>query len=379
MTDTVRKNWLKIVKNQGNLPTPYMLTDLSIVEKNARQLKSLLKDVKIYYAVKSNSDPEIIARLESIVDGFDIASLGEWEQLRKQKIAATRVLFSNPVKIASHIQKTFKDGLRYYAIDSVDEIEKMGELAPGANVYLRVLVTDYGSKFPLSKKFGLLPSHIMEYASLAESRGLKVRGLSFHVGSQSENLQVWESAFELSGTLLKRMRKEGMQADFLDIGGGFPADYGQPIPSLAITCRAINKAIKKHIPSDVEIVAEPGRFIAANASIIATEIVAREHRSGADWLHLDMGVFQGLIEPLEISGWKYPIFTNKNTSGYKKDFVLTGPTCDAYDTIGTDYSLSSELGRGDILYIASTGAYTTVYGSSFNGFMPPRTYYVNEK
>lgn len=377
MTENTRKNWLKKIHDQGDLPTPYILTDLSIVEEKAKLLKSLLDDVKIYYAVKSNSDPTITKRLDSIVDGYDIASLGEWKQLHKNKVSPKRILFSNPVKIPSHIEKTYKDGLRYYALDSVDEIKKLSRLAPGANVYIRVQVSDYGSKFPLSKKYGLLPSHVPEYASFAESVGLKVKGFAFHVGSQSENPQVWKTAFEIMGGLIAKLDHHGIKIEFLDIGGGFPADYGQPMPSITTTCRLINKAIKKYIPKDIEVIAEPGRFISAESSVIVTRIIAREHRSGTDWLHLDMGVFQGLMEPLEMRTWKYPLFTDKNPRGYKKEFALTGPTCDAYDTIGTDYSLPSEMNEGDKVYIGSAGAYTSVYGSTFNGFEVPKTYFIN--
>jgi ornithine decarboxylase len=376
MTEALRKKWLRNIKAQGDIQTPYVLTDLDIVEGKARQLKNLLNNVKIYYAIKSNSNAEILARLDGIVDGYDVASLGEWELLRRQRVSPQRILFSNTTKIPRHIEKTYKDGLRYYAFDSIDEIKKLSELAPGSNVYIRVQVSDYGSKFPLSKKFGLLPDHVADYASFAEKMGLKVRGLTFHVGSQSENSQAWDNAFEITGGLIERLRQVGINIEFIDMGGGFPADYGQSIPSIAGICRLINKAIKKHIPEHIEIIAEPGRFLVAESSVIVTEVIAREHRSGTDWLHLDMGTFQGLIEPLEMAGWTYPIFTDKNPKGYKREFVLTGPSCDAYDTIGTDYSLPSEINRGDKLYIGSTGAYTTVYGSNFNGFEVPETYFV---
>lgn len=375
MTEAVRKKWLERIHAHDDRPTPYVLTDLTVIQNNAMQLKERLKGVKLYFAVKSNSDPRIIDALDGIVDGFDIASLGEWEQLKKKKVSPKRILFSNPTKIPTHIAKTYDDGLRYYAIDGVDEIKKMSEFAPEAKVYLRVQVSDYGSKFPLSKKFGLLPEHVVEYASFAESMGLKVCGLAFHVGSQAENPQVWESAFEICGGLMKRLQHLGMEMEFLDIGGGFPADYGQPIPSMATTCRSINKAIKKFVPKGVEVVAEPGRFLVAESSIMVTEVIARENRSGVDWLHVDMGAFQGLIEPLEI-GLKYPVFTDKSHRGYKKEFTLTGPSCDAYDTLGTDYLLPSEIEMGDRIYIGSAGAYALVYGSNFNGFNIPETYYV---
>jgi len=377
MTENTQKSWRERLERLGDKPTPYILTDLKIIEDKVEQLHSLLDDVKIYYAIKSNSHPKIIEHIDRFVDGYDIASLGEWQQLRDQNISPDRILYSNPVKIEEHVQETYRDGVRYYAIDSVDEIKKLSELTPGANVYIRTQVSDYGSKFPLSKKYGLRPSHVLEYADLARSMGLRVCGLTFHVGSQAENMQVWERAFEICGGLIEKLQKQGIEINLLDIGGGFPADYGQPIPSISLVCRTINAARKQWIPKGVMVVAEPGRFISANSSLLVTRVIAREHRSGTDWLHLDMGVFQGLMETLEMKGWKYPVFTDKNQKGYKREFALTGPTCDAYDTIGTDYLLSSDIGRGDKIYFKSVGAYTTVYGSSFNGFNVPEVYFTN--
>lgn len=376
MTENTQKSWRERLERLGDKPTPYILTDLKSIENKVEQLHDLLDDVKIYYAIKSNNHPKIIEHIDRFVDGYDIASLGEWQQLREQKVSPDRILYSNPVKIDDHIEETYRDGVRHYAIDSVDEIKKLSELAPGANVYIRTQVSDYGSKFPLSKKYGLRPSHVLEYADLAKSMGLRVCGLTFHVGSQAENMQVWERAFEICGGLIEKMRQQGMEITLLDIGGGLPADYGQPIPSIAILAKTINAAIKQWIPQGVTVVAEPGRFLVANSSLLITKVIAREHRSGTDWLHLDMGVFQGLMEPLEMKGWKYPVFTDRYPKEYKKEFVLTGPTCDAYDTIGTDYLLPSDIGRGDKIYFKSVGAYTTVYGSNFNGFKMPEVYFV---
>ena len=92
---------------------------------------------------------------------------------------------------------------------------------------------------------------------------------------------------------------------------------------------------------------------------------------------LDMGVFQGLMEPLELPGWQYPAFTDDTKIGPLRKFVLTGPTCDAYDTIGFNYMLPSDIQVGDKIYFSSVGAYSKVYGSTFNGFEIPKTYYIS--
>lgn len=378
MKDTESLSWLEKIALAGSPATPYVLTDLSIVKEKVHQFKTLMPRVGIYFAIKSNNDPRVIRTLKDLVEGFDIASLGELEILEGHGISAARMLYSNPIKVPEHVAQTFKKGVRYFAIDSVGEIEKIKQHAPGSNVHIRVKVSDYGSKFPLSGKFGADPSHVVAYAAAAEEAGLKVKGLTFHVGSQAENTHVWEAAIQMNGKLISQLKEKGIGIEFLDIGGGFPANYEDLAPTIDEVAEIVNSALEKYIPSSVKIIAEPGRFISANASILATTVIGREHRSGLEWLYLDIGTFQGLIEPLEMPDWKYPILTRKHPKGYKRSFVLSGPTCDACDTIGLDYLLPSDINVGDRIYLAATGAYTTVYGSNFNGFQIPRSYYVKK-
>lgn len=376
-----KENWLDMLKSNDlyDLPTPYMVTDLSLVRDKVQTLQKVLPGIDVYYAIKSNAAPEIITEIDDQLQGYDIASLGEFEQLKKLGVDPSRILYSNPVKVPSHIKKTYEQGVRYYAFDSLPEVEKLKKYAPEAIVYLRVRVSDYGSKFPLSKKFGVDPIHVASYAEMAKEAGLQFKGLTFHVGSQSESSAIWESAFESCGKLIKELKQKDIEIEFVDMGGGLPADYAQPIPDIEATAKVIRNAIKKHIPSEVRILAEPGRYVSADSSVIVSSVIGREHRSGTDWLYLDMGVFQGLMEPLEMSNWKYPTFTEKDPNGYQKSFVLTGPTCDACDTIGHDYVLPSDMNVGDRVYIGATGAYSLVYSSNFNGFKPPKQYYLNKQ
>ncbi|HVX23745.1 MAG TPA: type III PLP-dependent enzyme [Candidatus Saccharimonadales bacterium] len=357
--------------------TPYMVTDLAVVRQSVRNFQTALPKVALHYAIKANRDPRVIRTINSMVDGYDIASLGELNILLSLGIKPDRILYSNPVKIPAHIKAAYKLGVRYFAFDSLTEIEKLAKYAPGSNVYLRLKVSDYGSLFPLSKKFGVGPLHGADFCSIAQEAGLKVKGVTFHVGSQSENVQVWETALEIAGKLIAHLADRGIQIEFLNLGGGFPADYGEPVAKLTDIAKTINKSVKKHIPAYVKLMAEPGRSLVASSTTLVTTVIGREHRSGSDWLYLDMGAFQGLIEPLEIPNLKYPVRTDKNPNGYEKSFVLTGPTCDAYDTIGTDYSLPSDISVGDKLYIDAVGAYTLVYASAFNGFEPPKNYFIN--
>lgn len=369
--------WLKQIELQ-DYPTPFQLVSRQKLLKNIEILRKLLPRIEVFYAMKSASHSEVIKAVDAYVDGFDIASLGEYELLRSCGVLPARVLYSNPVKVPDHIQQTYADGVRSYAFDSLTEIDKLAKYAPGCDVYLRLKVSDYGSKFPLSRKFGLDPARAIEYMLAAQSHGLMVRGITFHVGSQSESPQTWRAALQLCGEVIAQAKVAGIHIDFVNIGGGLPVVYLNEIASTEDIAAIINESIDAYLPGDVRVVSEPGRFISASSSIIGTTIIGREHRGSEEWLFIDMGVFQGLMEPLEMQGWKYPIFTQK---ALQKDtalrpYVLTGPSCDAYDTLGFEYMLPTNLAVGDKLYIGMAGAYTSVYGSNFNGFKPPAQYFI---
>lgn len=373
-----QQEWIKFVR-KSNFPTPFKLTDLDIARQKLKSFKKAMPNIEVYYAVKSCNDEKLISAIDDRVQGYDIASLGEFELLQGLDVEPQRILYSNPVKVPEHVEKTYKQGVRNYAFDSSEEIDKLAKYAPGSNVYLRLKVSDYGSKFPLSKKFGVEAHHAVSYMGHAQDKGLKAKGLAFHVGSQSESLHSWAIAFETCGEIISKLSKVGINIEFINIGGGFPVTYTERISSIDQIAKAINKSIKRHIPPNVKIVAEPGRYISAESSIIVTSIIGREHRAANEWLFLDMGVFQGLMEPLEIDTWRYPVFTpinEKKPAASATPYVLTGPTCDAYDTIGFDYMLPADLKVGDKIIVGVTGAYTNVYESKFNGFDPPKTYYI---
>lgn len=357
--------------------TPYFCTNTKIIEDYLENFIKELPSVNILYAIKANNSLEIIKLLDEKVYGFDVASFGEIDLLISNGINPSRIFFSNPVKVPAHIESAHNIGVKNFAFDSISELKKLASLAPGSNVYLRARVSDYGSRFPLSKKFGADPDHAVYLCSLAQDLGLKVVGITFHVGSQSENAETWDLSLHIVGKIVNDLSNHGIGIEFVNLGGGFPAVYSQPSPSISSVARVINRAVKKYLPKDIKLFAEPGRYLAANSTTCVTSIIGIEHRSGSDWVYLDIGAFQGLIEPLEMTELSYPIRSHKSDKGYNKNFTLTGPTCDACDTLGDGYSLPADLKIGDRLYIDAVGAYSLVYASNFNGFNIPNNYFIN--
>ena len=109
-------------------------------------------------------------------------------------------------------------------------------------------------------------------------------------------------------------------------------------------------------------------------------VIAKAARDGKNWLYLDVGVFNGLMET--IGGIKYPLVTAKddvNASGDNDSvsrWTLAGPSCDSFDVMSNEAALP-EMDIGDRIYIMSAGAYTTAYASQFDGFPIPTTHFVD--
>ena len=269
-----------------------------------------------------------------------------------------------------------------FAFDSDAELYKLARHAPGSAVYLRVRVDDSTSVFPLSHKFGVEPEQARSLMSLARRLGLHPYGVTFHVGSQCTETGAWEKAIAAIGRMLEDLQADSVHLDFLNISGGFPARYAEPVPSIDEIGSVIAAALDDHLPYlPAQLAAEPGRFVVAESAVIVASVLGREVRAGESWVYLDVGAYNGLIETKQTANaWRYPLWSSRgdHSSAPHDLFTVTGPTCDSSDTLFIGMPLPSTIEVGDHVYIGSTGAYTLSYASSFNGFPPPSVVYVGE-
>lgn len=370
--------------NRLEYETPYFLLDLAQVEHNYKMLSAALRKAQLFYAVKANSEPTLLRRLADLGSNFEVASFNELQILLRLGVTVDRVIYSNPVKPPLHIKRAFEKGLHRFAFDSSYELEKIAANAPGASVYLRFVVNDKDSTFPLSKKFGAEPQDALALMQYARTLGLVPYGLTFHVGSQSLNPRTWESAIIAAGNVMREMEQHDIRIDMLDLGGGFPANYGFETPSMTAIGMVINRAVKQYLPYKVALFAEPGRALAADTCALVASVIGKAERGSKTWLYLDVGAFNGMMETLETGNrFHYPIETSTSSNKHEDPgelglFTLTGPTCDTQDTMFYDLQLPKNISIGDCIYIFSAGAYTSTYASSFNGFGPPKTYYLQQ-
>ncbi|MEM6610533.1 MAG: type III PLP-dependent enzyme, partial [Pseudomonadota bacterium] len=170
---------------------PTLVLDVDRVQAQYEALKSGLGRAAIHYAVKANPERAILERLVALGSHFDAASRGEIALCLQAGAQPEAISFGNTVKRAADIAYAHAQGIRLFAADAADELHKIAEYAPGASVYIRLLVENSEADWPLSRKFGTAHARVFSLLALARDLGLHPVGLSFHVGSQTRAAWMW--------------------------------------------------------------------------------------------------------------------------------------------------------------------------------------------
>jgi len=360
---------------------PCLVIDLDIVRRNFQRLAKAFPATGIYYAIKANPAPQILELLASLNSSFDAASVAEIEMALKAGATPERISYGNTIKKERDIARAYGLGVRLFAVDCVEEVEKIARQAPGARVFCRVLTDGLGAEWPLSRKFGCRSDHAVRVLERAHALGLDACGLSFHVGSQQCDLMAWDRAIGDAKRVFEALSEKNINLTMLNLGGGFPARYLKDVPSARAYAEAIRAALTKHFGNRLPAtIIEPGRGIVGDAGVIKTEVVLISRKSDDEetrWVYLDIGKFGGLAETMD-EAIRYPIRTPRDGAAVAP-CILAGPTCDSADVLyeKAPYPLPMTLRIGDELLIEATGAYTSTYASvAFNGFATLPTYLV---
>lgn len=348
--------------------TPVLIIDREKLEQKARLIGRGIPGAEVYYAVKANPHPEVLKLIDSLGLGFEIASEGELRVLEEIGVSADRIISSNPMKTGLFLREAVRAGVRYFAFDSEDEVKKLAEGSPGCSVYVRLAVPNEGSEWPLSRKFGVEPDNALELLIHAGEQGLSPVGVTFHVGSQCSNPYNWDMALQKTAQLWEMADKAGIRLTFLNMGGGYPIYYTKDIVDIEELEQGISRTLNRLFPKDLRVCLEPGRAVVGDAGLFVTSVIGKTSRIGENWMYLDLGVFNGLME--SVGGIRYSYISN--STGPVRSWTIAGPSCDSFDVIDREVSLP-EPDLGDRLIIPGCGAYTISYASEFNGFSKPET------
>ncbi len=361
--------------------TPIYIVSRSQVLGNLRKLAACLPSVHLHYAVKANPHPGILAILADAGAGFDVASRGEIvAAVNAGANPRQDLIFADTVKDPRHIAHAHSIGIDDFTFDNPSEITQIARHAPGANVHLRLAVSNHGSVAHLSEKFGADPAAAVALFLAARDQGLNPFGVSFHVGSQCLDVARFGEALETTARVFDAAAKAGITLESVDIGGGFPVRYTDEVFDLEAWGRTIEGHLHRLFPAGVRFLAEPGRAVVGDAMILVTKVISESVRQGRNWLYFDDGTYGSFLEVL-LYRMQYPL--KAFTGGPATPYVLAGPTCDSIDVFSRDPEGHvdtvelPEMHLDDLLVAGSMGAYTFSESTRFNGFEPPAFVYID--
>src|SRR5476649_2075266 len=336
--------------------TPLFVIDHDALRKAYREFRRHLPRVQAYYAVKANPDPMIVRTLFEEGASFDVASMPEFmivhENIKslpakqRQDWIWDKIIYANPTKPTATLEE-----LNQYkplvTFDNLEEIRKIKKHAPNAGLALRLKVPNTGAMVELSSKFGASPGEAVDFILAADKAGLTVEGISFHVGSQTTNFENYVQALNLTANIFQEARDRGYdKMNLIDIGGGFPAPYDASVKPFRELAKVINGELDRLFPKDIQILAEPGRFMVASAGTAVSKIIGKAVRDGKLCYYIDDGVyhtFSGVI----FDHLQYHLQAFKK--GPTEICSVFGPTCDALDVVSMAETLPNNLQLGDLL------------------------------
>jgi ornithine decarboxylase len=360
---------------------PTMVFDLGLLRAKYAALAEGLGGARIFYAVKANPAPQVVRTVAAMGGAFDTASRGEIDLCLAMGVSPDRIAFGNTIKRAADIAHAHAVGVRQFAADAEEEVRKIALHAPGARVIVRMLVEESEAEWPLSRKFGCSAQEALRLMDLARFLGLDPVGVSFHAGSQLREPRMWSRALDGAQRLWEQAAARGHRLRILNIGGGFPAFYGEAVPETRAYAAEVMRMVRNRFGEAVEVMAEPGRGLVAEAGVIVAEVLLVARKDAADlvrWVYLDIGKFSGLAETMD-EAIRYQ-FETRHAGADTGPCVLAGPSCDSADVLyeKRPVQLPLALEAGDKVRILCTGAYTSTYASvGFNGFPPLEAVYLD--
>jgi ornithine decarboxylase len=358
-------HWTALAERHG---TPLLVLRPHFVARRYRRLSERLPGFRLHYAVKTQPHPVVLTTIALCGGGFDVATSAEIDHVQNLGLSMDRCIHTNPIKKPKEIDHAYAAGIRTFVVENPCEAEKFAGRPADIELLVRLAFRNPMAKSDLSSKFGADPADAELLVKHVVAAGVQFAGFSFHVGSQSSSAQPYRVALRDTLEIAAHIRETlGIRTRVIDIGGGFPVSYREPMP----TIDAIGDIVDDVLGAaryEFTLLAEPGRFLAADCMTLLTSVVGTAVRDGQVWHYLDDGLY-GSYSNVMTEDVHPPILALRelgDESCELEQVTLAGPTCDSADVIARDYPMP-RLEVGDIVISPLMGAYTTVTSSRFNG------------
>ena len=353
--------------------TPCYVYSKATIEANYLRFKAAWRKRRhrICYAVKANSNIAVLNLLARLGAGFDIVSGGELQRVLKAGGDPAGVVFSGVGKQAVEIEQALAADIHCFNIESRAELELVNQLAGDAGKTARISFRINPDVDPLThayiatglkeNKFGVSSEQVIEiYRRAAAMAHVKIAGIDCHIGSQRTELSPFLNAMDETLKLADQLGKEGIELDHINMGGGLGVRYRQESPpDIEEYAAGLLQLLGSR---ELELVFEPGRYIAADAGILLAKVRYLKNNHDKHFAVVDAAM-NDLIRPSLYQAWQQ-ITPVRPGNAPARTYDIVGPICESGDFLAKDRTLKLE--ENDLVAVESVGAYGFVMSSNYN-------------
>ena len=374
--------------------TPLYVYSKNMIIDKFKATDNAFSSVKhtICYAMKANSNMEILKLMASLGSGGDVVSGGELYLALKAGIPANKIVYASVGKTDEEIKFAIESGILAFNIESEPELEvvnqiaqQLGKKAPIAiriNPDIDVHGHPYISTGKSINKFGIDINNAFDvFVSASKMPGIEIVGVHCHIGSQILNLDYYDASAKKLYEFVTRLKDAGINVHHIDIGGGLGVHYPDIIPDLAEEKKEVPSPaeLAKRIlevlkPLNCEILFEPGRSIVGEAGTLVTKVVYIKHSRDTKFVVVDGGM-NDLIRPSLYEAYHQIVPLTKIQGDFEPADVV-GPICETGDFLAKNRNLPP-VQRGDFLAVMTAGAYGYSLASNYNSRPRPAEIWVD--
>ncbi len=336
-------------------------------------------DRMIAYSVKANGNLSVLRLLRDLGAGADIVSAGELHRAQLAGIPSERIVFSGVGKTVAELAAALDAGIYSFNVESEGELRSLAELAETlgkrAPIALRVnpdvetaTPHHYTSTGHKQTKFGIPYTEARGLYRLAATLpGIHVRGIDAHIGSQIVDVEPYALSLQRILELVDLLRGDGIELEFIDVGGGFGISYDEETTPPASAFADVIRPLVE--PSGLRLLLEPGRFIVGPAGVLLARVVYVKEMGGKTFVITDAGM-NDLLRPSHYASYHRVEPAERHVGRAERVVDVVGPICESGDFLALDRPIEMPE-PGELIVIGTTGAYGFSMASTYNARTRP--------
>lgn len=359
----------------GEYGTPLYLYDASVIRRKISLFrKHLPAEMELSYAVKANPNPDVLRIIAPLVDGFDVASIGEFDRVMQAGVSPQKISFAGPGKRTEELSRAISADIGSLNVESERELDLIAAVGqtlgktPGVSIRVNPAYELHGAGMKMGggpKQFGIDEEIVPSVLARIDALQVDFRGFHIFTGAQNLNADAICATLEKSFELAARLSGSRAQnVSIVNLGGGFGIPYfekDEPL-NLERIGASLKELLKEHRPHfpNARFVIELGRFLVGEAGVYLTRVLYKKMSRGRTFVVTDGGMNQHLAASGnlgQVLRKNYPIVNVRSvSSAHETEIELVGPLCTPLDLLGARLRLSP-VEEGDVIAIMNSGAY----------------------